>query len=68
VLAPAEGDPALLERLHPDAPDLRAQAVYAREREWACTPEDILRRRTTLALRGLEVSDTEISLEQVSGA
>ena len=68
VLAPAEGDPALLERLHPDAPDLRAQAVYAREREWACTPEDILRRRTTLALRGLEVSDTQISLEQVSGA
>jgi glycerol-3-phosphate dehydrogenase len=53
VLAPADQDPSLLERLHPDAPDIAAQALYAREREWACTEEDVLARRTTLALRGL---------------
>jgi glycerol-3-phosphate dehydrogenase len=53
VLAPALADPTLLEPLTPDAPDIAAQAVYAVEREWARTPEDILRRRTTLALRGL---------------
>jgi len=28
-------------------------AEYAQRREWACKPEDILRRRTTLELRGL---------------
>jgi glycerol-3-phosphate dehydrogenase len=53
VLACADRDPALLERLHPEAPDIGAQAVYARAREWACTDEDVLARRTTLALRGL---------------
>jgi len=59
VLAPAIDRPELLERLHPDAPELVAQAVYAREAEWACTPEDVLRRRTTLALRGLTVADAD---------
>jgi glycerol-3-phosphate dehydrogenase len=53
VLAEAADTPSLLERLNPDAPDIAAQAVYAQRREWACTPEDILRRRTTLGLRGL---------------
>jgi glycerol-3-phosphate dehydrogenase len=57
VLAPTADRPELLERLHPEAPELIAQAVYAREAEWACTPEDVLRRRTTLALRGLTVAD-----------
>jgi glycerol-3-phosphate dehydrogenase len=53
VLEPAGDEPALLERLHPGAPDLAAQVPYARTREWACTLDDILRRRTTLGLRGL---------------
>jgi glycerol-3-phosphate dehydrogenase len=53
VLAGAELDPALLRPLHADAPEVTAQAVYARRREWAVTAEDVLRRRTTLALRGL---------------
>jgi glycerol-3-phosphate dehydrogenase len=59
VLEPALADPTLLEPLAPDAPDIAAQAVYAAEREWARTPEDILRRRTTLALRGL--ADAELT-------
>jgi glycerol-3-phosphate dehydrogenase len=47
VLAPAAEDPALLEPLVAGRPDLRAQEVYARSREWAQTDEDVLRRRTT---------------------
>jgi glycerol-3-phosphate dehydrogenase len=61
VLDAAERNPALLERLHPEAPDIAAQVVYAREREWACTEEDILARRTTLALRGLRPEPAKLS-------
>src|SRR5207249_2483747 len=57
VLAPAVADPDLLLPIHPDGPDLAAQAVYARDVEWAVRPEDVLRRRTTLALRGLADED-----------
>jgi glycerol-3-phosphate dehydrogenase len=53
VLAPALEEPALLERLHPDGPDIAAQVRYAATHEWARTPEDVLRRRTTLFYRGL---------------
>jgi glycerol-3-phosphate dehydrogenase len=45
--------PGAFERIHPDAPDVWAQVDYAVTREWACTPDDVLRRRTTLAHRGL---------------
>jgi glycerol-3-phosphate dehydrogenase len=45
--------PDAFERIHPDGPDVWAQAYRAVEREWALTPEDIARRRTTLAVRGL---------------
>jgi glycerol-3-phosphate dehydrogenase len=54
VLAPAADDVSLLERLHPDGPDIVAQARFAAEHEWARTPADVLRRRTTVTLRGLE--------------
>ncbi len=53
VLAPARDDPSLLERLHPDGPDVAAQVLHAATHEWARTPDDILRRRTTLFYRGL---------------
>jgi glycerol-3-phosphate dehydrogenase len=52
VLAPAADDPSLLEPLVPGRPDLRAQELYARTHEWACTDEDVLRRRTTAWLAG----------------
>lgn len=32
-------------------------AIYARDHEWAVTPEDVLRRRTTLTLRGLDTPE-----------
>jgi len=64
VLAPAAEDPELLRPLHLEGPDLVAQAVYARDSEWARSPEDVLRRRTTLALRGL---GTEEVVERIEG-
>jgi glycerol-3-phosphate dehydrogenase len=53
VLRVASSDPRLLERLDPAGPDIAAQAVYGQEREWACTTDDVLIRRTTVAVRGL---------------
>jgi len=41
------------ERIHPGGPDVWAQVYHAVEREWATTVEDVIRRRTTLAVRGL---------------
>lgn len=63
VLAPAGQDAGLLRRLHPDAPDIAAQALYAGRAEWAVSAEDVLRRRTTLALRGVEGPDVVARVE-----
>jgi glycerol-3-phosphate dehydrogenase len=52
LLIPAWDDPALLEPLAPGAPEVAAQVRWAREREWAQTPDDVLARRTTLAALG----------------
>jgi glycerol-3-phosphate dehydrogenase len=54
VLAIARSDPSLLEPIAPGSGVLAAQVVYAREHEWAITADDVLRRRTTLSLRGLD--------------
>jgi glycerol-3-phosphate dehydrogenase len=45
--------PELGERIHQDGPDIWAQVAYARDNEWACTADDVLRRRTTVTIRGL---------------
>ncbi|MFJ9850391.1 FAD-dependent oxidoreductase [Streptomyces sp. NPDC101150] len=50
-------DPALGERIHPDGPEIWAQVVYARDHEWARTVDDVVRRRTTLTIRGLDTDD-----------
>jgi glycerol-3-phosphate dehydrogenase len=68
VLAPAADDPSLLEPIAPGAPDLAAQAVYAARHEWARTPEDFLRRRTTLALRGRKEPEVVERVERLLGA
>ncbi|MBB6172938.1 glycerol-3-phosphate dehydrogenase [Nocardiopsis mwathae] len=64
-------DPALGERIHPDGPDIWAQVVFARDHEWAVTPEDVLRRRTTVTIRGLDDEDvrkrTEVLLTEGVG-
>ena len=67
VLAPALDDPALLEPLSPHAPDIAAQAVYAAGSEWAQTVEDVVRRRTTLALRGCAGADVTKRVEELVG-
>jgi glycerol-3-phosphate dehydrogenase len=59
VLAPAAEDPSLLEPVAPGAPELAAELLYAVTHEWARTAEDVLRRRTTLALRGLAIPQVE---------
>ncbi len=54
VLAYAGKVPEALERVHPSGLDVWAQVYRARDAEWAVTPDDVLRRRTTIALRGLD--------------
>ena len=56
VLAPALDAPELYEPIVAGAPDLLAQAQYAVTAELALTVEDILRRRTTISLRGLDAA------------
>jgi glycerol-3-phosphate dehydrogenase len=67
VLALTSDDETLLERLHPAAPDIGAQAVYALKAEWACRPDDVLRRRTTLGARGLDGAGTVSRVEGLLG-
>ena len=45
-------DAGPLEPLAEDVPETEAEVLYAREREWATSAEDVLRRRTTLTLTG----------------
>jgi glycerol-3-phosphate dehydrogenase len=65
VLELGDSDPDQLQPIHPDGPDLAAQAVYARDVEWAVRPEDVLRRRTTLALRGLSGENVVRRVEEL---
>jgi glycerol-3-phosphate dehydrogenase len=55
-----------LERIHPRGPDVWAQAYHAVEREWATTVEDVVRRRTTIAVRGLATPEVRGELERVA--
>jgi glycerol-3-phosphate dehydrogenase len=41
-----------LEPLAARGPEVEAEVVYARDREWALTVDDVLRRRTTVTLSG----------------
>ena len=54
------------ERIHPAGPDVWAQVDYAFESEWACTAEDVTRRRTTLAVRGLLTGEISARIEQLA--
>ena len=68
VVALAADRPDLLERLHPDAPDIGAQVVFAAREEWATGAADVLHRRTTLAARGLTGGDVASRVEELLGA
>ncbi|MCX4646541.1 glycerol-3-phosphate dehydrogenase/oxidase [Streptomyces sp. NBC_01446] len=58
-------NPELGERVHPDAPEIWAQVAYARDHEWAETADDVLRRRTTLTIRGLATDDVRAKVQDV---
>jgi glycerol-3-phosphate dehydrogenase len=45
--------PRALERVHPSAPEIWAELHHAVANEWAMSVDDLVRRRTTLELRGL---------------
>ncbi|HET9781640.1 MAG TPA: glycerol-3-phosphate dehydrogenase/oxidase [Candidatus Dormibacteraeota bacterium] len=53
LLAYREAHDDALERIHPDAPVVWAQVYHGVAAEWARSEDDIVRRRTTLAVRGL---------------
>jgi glycerol-3-phosphate dehydrogenase len=61
----ANEDPALGRRVHPDAPEIWAQVVYARDHEWAYDVDDVLRRRTTLTIRGLDTPEVRAGVERL---
>ncbi|MFI6643280.1 FAD-dependent oxidoreductase [Streptomyces sp. NPDC050504] len=61
----ANENPELAERVHPDAPEIWAQVVYARDNEWAETADDVLRRRTTLTIRGLATDEIRGKVEDL---
>ena len=53
ILEHAAADPELLEPLAPGTPDIAAQVPHARQREWATSVDDVVR-RTGLAARGAD--------------
>jgi glycerol-3-phosphate dehydrogenase len=57
-----------LRPLVPGEPEIAAQVVYAREREWAVDADDVLRRRTTLALRGLATPEVRARVDDLLAA
>ena len=54
-----------LERVHPAAPVIWAQVYHGVRHEWARTVEDIVRRRTTLAVRGLATEEVRAKVGRV---
>ncbi|AZQ70886.1 MULTISPECIES: glycerol-3-phosphate dehydrogenase/oxidase [Streptomyces] len=60
-------NPELGERIHEDGPEIWAQVVYARDHEWAETVDDVLRRRTTLTIRGLDNEDVRAKVKDILG-
>jgi glycerol-3-phosphate dehydrogenase len=56
-----------LERIHPNGPDIWAQAYFAFDHEWAVTVEDVVARRTTVAVRGLGREDAAVPRQPPAG-
>jgi glycerol-3-phosphate dehydrogenase len=68
VVAQRRLHPEALERIHPDGPDVWAQAYHAVDREWAATVDDVVRRRTSVAVRGLATPALRARIAQATGA
>ena len=68
VVAQRRVHPNAMERIHPDGPDIWAQAYHAVDREWAATVEAVVRRRTTLAVRGLATPALRAAIRRMTAA
>ncbi|GAC1510803.1 MAG: hypothetical protein NVS1B3_13640 [Candidatus Dormibacteraceae bacterium] len=60
--------PDALDRIDPKGPDVWAQVYHAVENEWAITVEDVVRRRTTVAIRGLASASVRSDVARVLDA
>lgn len=65
LLADASEVPNALAQTTPEAPDLWAQVYYAIREEWAVTARDVIHRRTTLGLRGLDTPEIRDEISAV---
>jgi glycerol-3-phosphate dehydrogenase len=54
-----------LEPLGPDVPETEAEVRYAQRCEWALTADDVLRRRTTIAVTGRESPEIRRRVEEL---
>ena len=54
-----------LEALGPGAPETEAEVLYARDREWASSAEDVLGRRTTIAVTGRDTPAVRRRVEEL---
>jgi glycerol-3-phosphate dehydrogenase len=61
----AARSPDALERVHPEGPDVWGQVYHAVDEEWAMTVEDVIRRRTTLGIRGLATDEVRARISSV---
>jgi glycerol-3-phosphate dehydrogenase len=50
------------EPVHPGGPDVWGQVFYAADHEWAATVDDVVRRRTTLQIRGLDTAEVRAKI------
>ena len=57
--------PDALEKVHPGAPDVWAQVYHATAEDWALTADDVVRRRTTLGIRGLDTEEVRTRISSL---
>jgi glycerol-3-phosphate dehydrogenase len=67
LLRYATSFPDALEKVHPGGPDIWAQVYHAADEEWAVTAEDVVQRRTTLGIRGLDAKNLRDRLTSILG-
>ena len=54
-----------LERIHPEGTDVWGQVIHAVKQEWAITVDDVVRRRTTLEIRGQATPEAREAIGQM---
>ena len=67
VLDASKAMPDALEPITPGCPDVWAQVYHAVRSEWAMTVDDVVRRRTGIALRGLDTPEVRVGISAKLG-